>query len=276
MKRKGIWFVLPSLIGVMIFYIVPFGSSIKYCFTSGVTERVFVGFTNFKYLLSDPVYQLAIKNTLKIIGTSLPILIIGSVIAAIVLEKKLKKFYWLQSILMMPMVIPAACTMLVWMDLLGMKGLLNTLLQTQIDWLDSGISPFVISGIVIWKNIGYNVILIISVLINMPKEYEEAASLDGAGFWKTAWYIKVPYLVPMLFFTAVISLMNCFKIFREVYLLQGDYPSINLYMLQHFMNQHFAQLNYEILASASFLLYIVIFIIVLGMAYAQSRYTRNN
>ena len=274
-KAKGLIYILPSLIGVMIFYIGPFIQSLKYCFTTGMMEKSFVGLQNFKVLFQNDVYKLAMKNTLLIIGSGLPILFILSVVIALLIEKDLKKYKWLQGILMLPMALPAASLILVWKDLLGSEGLINAILNTNIDWLQSSSAPVFIIILMVWKNLGYNVLLIISSLLSMPKEYEEAASLDGGGDVCIAYHIKIPYIIPTLFFVVVISLFNCFKIFREVFLLQGEYPSDSLYMIQHFMNNNFLKLNYQRLATAAFILYSVIFVIIYVMCYFQEKYIKS-
>ena len=275
-KWKGLLFVLPSLSGVLLFYILPFLKSFVYCFTTGLNDRRFVGITHFKTLFSNANYRLAMGNTLFIIGIALPSLCLLSLVIALLIEKQLAKRKWLQGLLLIPMALPAASLMLVWQDLFSKEGVLNVLLGTHLDWLQSDKASWIIIGLIIWKNLGYNVLLIIGTLLTMPKEYEEAAQLDGAGFMKIAGFIKIPYLVPMLFFTVVISLSNCFKIFREVYLLQGDYPNQHLYLLQHFMNNHFTKLNYDLLTTAAFTLYTGIFIIIFWGARWQQRYIREN
>lgn len=273
---KGLLFVLPSLLGTTIFYILPFISSMKYCFTKGITVKQFVGLDNFKTLFSNPKYCLAVFNTLFIIGIALPILCCIAMCFSFTIEKQLQKYKWIQGILLMPLAIPAASLILVWKDLFVQDGILNTLLNIHIDWLNSSYAPWIIIGIIIWKNLGYSILLIMSALLTMPKEYEEAAALDGAGFFKIAYSIKVPYLVPILFFVVVISISNCFKIFREIYLLQGNYPYERLYLLQHFMNNHFVKLNYELLTTAAFMLYIVLFIIIYFFMKWQQRYIEQN
>ncbi len=275
-KWKGLLFVLPSLSGVLVFYILPFLKSFVYCFTADLSDRRFVGLTHFKTLFNNANYRLAMGNTLFIIGIALPSLCFLSVLIALLIEKQLAKRKWLQGLLLIPMALPAASLMLVWQDLFAKEGILNAVLDTHLDWLQSDKAPWIIIGLIIWKNLGYNILLIIGTLLTMPKEYEEAAQLDGAGFFKIASFIKIPYLVPMLFFTIIISLSNCFKIFREVYLLQGDYPNRNLYLLQHFMNNHFAKLNYDLLTTAAFTLYTVIFIIIFFGARWQQWYIREN
>ena len=223
MRRwNGVLFVFPSLLGVFIFYIFPFLQSILYCFTSGLSARRFVGFTHFTNLMSNKNYQLAMGNTLFIVGIALPALCVLALVIALLIEKALAKRKWVQGVLLIPIALPAASLMLVWQDLFAKEGLLNAILGTHIDWLQSEQAPWIVIGLIIWKNLGYNVLLILGTLLTMPKEYEEAACLDGAGSARIARSIKVPYLVPMLFFIVIISLSNCFKIFREVYLLQGE------------------------------------------------------
>lgn len=273
---KGLLFILPSLIGVITFYILPFVQSFIYCFTEGAINRRFIGLGNFKKLLTNESYKLAVYNTSLIVGIALPLLCISSLLIALFIEGHLKKYKMLQGILLIPMVVPSASFMLLWQDLLTKDGLVNALIGTYKDWLFSDYASWIIIGLILWKNTGYNVLLMMSSLLSMPKEFEEAAYLDGGGFYKVAIYIKVPYLIPMLFFTVIISLLNCFKIFKEVYLLQGDYPAQNLYLLQHFMNNHFLNLNYELLTAASFLLYLIIFIIIYMMTYWQQAYMQEN
>ena len=273
-KKKwiGIIFVMPSLIGMLVFYIIPFIVSMTYCFTTGISQKRFVGLENFRALFGNSNYRLALKNTLGITGIALPMLCILAMAMALFIEKALAKRKWLQGCLLIPIAMPAASLMLMWQDLFSCDGLINGILKTRVDWLHSGFAPWIVIGLIVWKNLGYNILLIISSLLMMPKEYEEAGVLDGATSLQVALKIKIPYLAPMLFFEVIISLSNCFKIFREVYLLQGNYPETNLYLLQHFMNNHFAKLNYELLSTAAFTLYTVIFIIILVVARAQSRY----
>ncbi len=276
MKKKAKWmgilFILPSLIGMLVFYIIPFGMSLTYCFTTGIHQKKYVGFANFKALFENANYHLALKNTLWITGVSLPLLCTLAVIVALFIEKALARRKWIQGVLLIPMAIPAASLMLLWKDLLSQEGLVNALLGCRVDWLHSPYAPWIIIGMIIWKNLGYNILLLMSSLLMMPKAYEEAAQLDGASAIQVALKIKIPYLMPMLFFEVMISLSNCFKIFREVYLLQGAYPETNLYLLQHFMNNHFMKLNNELLSTAAFTLYSVIFIVILVAMKCQARY----
>lgn len=257
----GICLVLPSFVGVAIFYLLPFFQSFFYALTKGTINRKFVGIENFVRLLSNEAYLLAVKNTAMIVGCAVPCLMLLSLGVAMVMSKYKGRHRtaWLMSLLLIPLVIPSASLTLFWKDMLDRHGLINSLFNTSIDWLYSDYAGGVISLLIIWKNLGYNICLLMAALLTMPKEYEEVADLNGATRLQQAKYVVIPYLKPVLFFVGIVSLLNSFKIFREVYLLQGDYPSKQLYMLQHFMNNHFKNLNYEMLTASAFLLYIMMF-----------------
>ena len=275
-KWKGLLFVLPSLLGVSIFYILPAMQSVVYCFTSGIKERKFVGLTHFISLFNNQTYRLATSNTLFITGIALPLLCGLGIIIAILLEKNIHRYHFLQVALLIPMALPAAALMVWWHQLFDVNGVVSHLFHYELDWLRSTYAPFIIIGMIVWKNLGYNVLILTSALITMPKEYEEAASMDGAGFWKISLHIKVPHLLPSLFFTIILSLLNCFKIYREIYLLQGDYPDSHIFLLQHFMSNNFVNLNYDLLTTSAFILYMVIFIIISVLTKWQQAYVKSN
>ena len=98
--------------------------------------------------------------------------------------------------------------------------------------------------------------------------------MDGAGPVKRFFAIKLHYLSPTIFFVGIMSLINSFKIFREVYLLTGDYPN-KLYFLQHFMNNKFTQLDYSMLSSGAIVMCIVMIIIVGGLFFAESKFDKD-
>ena len=114
----------------------------------------------------------------------------------------------------------------------------------------------------LWKNLGYNMILFMSGLSAIPRDIIEVAELEGAGKFYTFMHIKLRYLSPTIFFVLILSLINSFKIFREVYLLTGDYPYDTLYMLQHFMNNTFKALDYQKLSAAAIIMCSVMVVII--------------
>ena len=132
----------------------------------------------------------------------------------------------------------------------------------KIDWLKSDYCLLVIVLLFLWKNLGYNMILFMAALNNIPKEMLEAAELDGASGWYQLIHIKLRFLSPTVLFVTILSIINSFKVFREIYLLTGDYPYTGLYMMQHFMNNMFNNLDYQKLSAAAVLLALVIIVLV--------------
>ena len=122
----------------------------------------------------------------------------------------------------------------------------------------------------LWKNLGYNMVLFLAALNSIPHEILESAEMDGAGPVKRFFAIKLHYLSPTIFFVGIMSLINSFKIFREVYLLTA-----NLYMLQHFMNNSFTHLDYSKLSAGAIIMCIVMVIIVGGLFFAESKFDKD-
>lgn len=120
----------------------------------------------------------------------------------------------------------------------------------------------VIIFIYVWKNIGYNVVLFLAGLQNIPDQYYEIANLEGAS-WARKLQITLIYLIPTGFLVMLMSILNSFKVFREIYLVAGDYPHDSIYMLQHYMNNMFLSLDIQKLSAAAFLMVLCILVIVL-------------
>ena len=269
--RQAVAFVLPSLIGMSLFFGGPFLISVYYAFTEKLDRRKIVGFTHFKEVLENEAFRKAAMNTFCIVGSSVVVLAAGSLIVAAFLETQFKKRHYMGGILLIPMAIPTSSLLLFWQDLLGEKGIVGSLIGVKVDLLSSRTAMIIAIGMIVWKYIGYHVLIVLSSLMVMPKAFEEAASMDGAGKWRILWSIKLPYLMPIMFFNTVMASMNSFKIYREIYLLQGEYPYEGLYMIQHFMNNYFVKLELEKLSAAALMLYMVLFLLIKGMSILQQR-----
>lgn len=174
--------------------------------------------------------------------------------------------------------VPVASVVLIWQVFFSYNGVMNgwgvshLFGSDKIDWFKSEHAQIVILVLFIWKNLGYNMVLFLAALNNIPGEILESAMMDGAGAFKRFFAIKMHYLSPTFFFVAIMSLINSFKIFREVYLLTGDHPTKELYMLQHFMNNQFEKLDYSKLSAGAIIMCIVMIIIVGGLFFAESKF----
>ena len=164
------------------------------------------------------------------------------------------------------MMVPTASIVLVWQVLFYKTGTVNQMLDAfaiqSVDWLKTRGGMAVVIIMFLWKNLGYNMILFLAALSNIPEDIMEVATLEGAGSAYKFFHLKLRYLSPTILFVTILSLINSFKIFREVYLLTGDYPYDSLYMLQHFMNNTFAHLDYQKLSSAAIIMSLVMIVII--------------
>ena len=262
-NRNYHWvFLTPSVIGLGIFYLLPFIWMIYYSFLSHPVNGVFVGLENYIELINNNVYRLAMTNTAIFTLISVPLITLLSLLVALLLNRNIYFREKLRSSFIIPLVVPVASIILFFDILFDTRGVLNNLLSViglqPIDWLNSNASILVIIVIFIWKNIGYNIILFLAGLSRIPKVYYEAASIEGANRLQKFFKITVVYLTPTIFFVVVISIINSFKVFKEIYLLAGNYPHNRIYMLQHYLNNMFAKLEYNKLVTSAILFAFVI------------------
>ena len=263
---RSLCFLFPSLLGVGLFFILPFGVVVYYSLIDGVGSRNFVGLSNFIKLFHNSAFIMAAKNTLKFSFTAVPLAVALAMGLALMLECRIPLKSQFRTFLLSPMTVPVASVVLIWQVLFNYNGTINEFLllfgADKIDWLQSEYCQLVVLVLFLWKNLGYNMILFMSGLANIPKELLEVADVEGASSAYKFFAIKLRYLSPTILFVAILSLINSFKVFREVYLLTGDYPYEKLYMLQHFMNNTFRSLDYQKLSAAAVVMAIVMVVII--------------
>lgn len=255
----GYGLIAPLLLGCLIFYALPFGMVLYYSFVrgSGYSQH-FVGLGNYTNLFTNDVFRMALGNTLSflVIGIGLNLLLAYAI--ALFLKNRVKKHKALQSVILLPYVMPVVGTVLLVDILFSQAGFGNLLLQAlglpARDWLHSDAAFWVVILLYLWKNVGYSVILLLSGLATIAEEQYEAAAIDGAGGFKLFRYITAPQMWYSVFFAGVFSLINAFKCFREIFLIGGTYPHESIYMLQHFINNCFERLSYAKMAVASMLM----------------------
>lgn len=274
-------YLTPSLVGVLIFFFLPLLMLLVTSFQKSPTNSDFVGFRNYERVLTNDAFINASKNTLTFALISVPLAVILALFVAMLLNSGLPGKSLFRSFLLNPMMVPVASVVLIWQVFFSYNGVINGIAEKifdspeKIDWLKSEYAQIVIMLLFLWKNLGYNMVLFLAALNSIPHEILESAEMDGAGPVKRFFAIKLHYLSPTIFFVGIMSLINSFKIFREVYLLTGDYPFANLYMLQHFMNNSFTHLDYSKLSAGAIIMCIVMVIIVGGLFFAESKFDKD-
>lgn len=271
-------FLLPSFIGFSLFYLIPFVVGTIYSFKDGAVGGSFVGLLNYKELLASASFSKASSNTFWFTAINVPLVVGVSLLLALCLHETVLFKNVIISSFILPIVVPVASVVMLWQLLFDWNGTLNLWLVsmgfTQIDWMKSEWSIFVISVVYLWKNIGYNMILFLAGLQNVPKDYYEIAEMEGSGRFFKFRQITLVYLTPTMFFVLLISIINSFKVFRETYLIAGDYPYDRIYMIQHYMNNMFASLNVQKLTAAASLMVVCILILVFVFFAIERRYRK--
>lgn len=260
------WFLIPSIAGVLLFFILPFFVVVYYSVVDNPINREFVFLDNYIKLFGNDAFKLAIKNTLRFSLIAVPSAVILSLLLAIILDANIPFKTQFRTVFITPLMVPVASIVLIWQVIFHQNGALNEFTSmfgvASIDWLKSDYSQIVIVTLYLWKNIGYNMILFMAALSNIPNDIIEVSIIEGANAVQRFFYIKLRYLSSSIFFVAILSLINSFKVFREVYLLTSDYPYDSLYLLQHFMNNTFRTLDYQKLSTAAIMMCLAMIIII--------------
>lgn len=234
-------------------------------FQSAIGSR-WVGIQNYVTVMGNAAFQWAIANTGKFTAVCIPLLIVISLALAVLLYSIPAVGSALRSIFLMPMAVPAASVVLVWKVLFHEKGLINSALLTfgrnGVNWMGSDAAFWMLVISYLWKNLGYTMILWTAGLSAIPEVIYEAAQVDGATKWQTFLHITLPNLKGTAYAITVMSLLNSFKVFREAWLVAGDYPHESMYLLQHLYNNWFRELDFDKIAAASVMTYAVVFILI--------------
>lgn len=274
--RRELLFVclaLPSLLGILLFFILPFLLSLGLAMIDNPVGRNFVGFYNFVDAFHNAAFQLAIRNTLLFMSMSVPLNMLFALMIAMMLRRVggfgksiLGMFF------VLPLVVPSGSVVHFWNSLFGLNGFMNGVLGLEpVHWLNSQWALYFVVVIFMWKNVGFNIVLYLAGLNLIPMDYYDNAAIEGAGPLRQFYHITFVYLAPTTFMVFLLSIIQSFQSFREIFLLTGAHPHHRLYMLQHYLNNQFAAFDYQRLASASYILTLGIVLVVLVMFFVQRR-----
>lgn len=226
-RSENIWgwlFVLPTMIGLIVLNIYPIFDTIKQSFFKtgdfGIGDK-FVGIDNYIDMLSDSETWDALIATFKYAIVEVPFSIAISLVLAVLLNRKMRGRSAYRTIFFLPMVCAPAAVAMVWRWLFNSEfGLLNHILGTKIQWVsDPKLAIFSIAVIGIWSIIGYNMVLFIAGLQEVPHDYYEAASIDGATGVRQFFSITIPLISPTIFFVCVTRVIGALQVFDLIYMV---------------------------------------------------------
>jgi multiple sugar transport system permease protein len=249
--------MVPGVIGLAGFFIIPFIRILYYSLIDNQFRRNFVGMSNYLATFQNEYFGMALVNSLLLILIAVPILILGAITISLALSFGKRRAKRLRLAFVLPMVIPTASAALIWSEVFG-----------EIP------NVFPIYLLFIWKNIGICIVLLTAAFTNIDKEIMEAALLEGVKGHRLHRRITVPLIFPTILFSTLLSIVNSFRIFKETFQYYGstNYPPNYSYTLQYYMNNNFLKFDYQSLATASVLSTILILVIVSGGFLLQRRY----
>ncbi len=286
-KMENVWglaFVFPTILGLFILNIIPAISTIYQSFFK-VGDfgkgNTFVGLDNYKTILSDPNIWQAIINTFKYTIIEVPVSIIISLILAVLLNRKVKGISIYRTIMFLPMVAAPAAIAMVWKWLFNSEfGLLNNMFNLNINWISNpDIAIYSLALVGIWSIIGYNMILFLSGLQEIPKDYYEASSIDGASPIKQFFKITIPLLSPTIFFVAITRVIGALQVFDLIFMIidKTNPALVKTQSLVYLFYQYsFVENNRGVGSAIVVLLIMIIMVITLVQMKAQKKWVHYN
>lgn len=258
-KKIPYLLILPCVAGFACFYLLPFLSSVYFSFVNNNFDRNFVGITNYTALFQNQFFIMALKNTLVYMAVSIPVLIALTFVVSLLIFSINSAAIRASVVFMMsiPLVIPSATMSFFWSNIFSANGWLNSLLYSlnanhgSVDHFNSGNAMLIMILIFFYKNFGYNIILFTAGLNALDVAYFEAAKVDGANARQVLTHITLPLMKPVFVVTVLMSTVNSFKVFKEMYMVYGNYPDESVYNIQFFLNNMLNKLQFQSLTGAS-------------------------
>ncbi len=255
-KKSVLLFLLPGFGLLLVFQIIPFFSGIRYSVTDGSKDMLFVGLDNYLMLWKNSMFQLGLKNTLELSVICAPLLWLLSLLLALCLQSILPWGETFRSFVLMPYLAPSSAMLMIWLILFDNGGPVNRMLLAvgldRVLWLESSALRVPIVLMFLWKNIGFCTIIFLAALQAVPEALYEYATLEGAGFLTRTFRVALPQILPTAFLVFVFAWLNAFKVFQETYIIAGAYPDPSVYTLQHYMNNMFSKLDFQMVTAATY------------------------
>lgn len=281
-ERIGYLFILPSLVHLIIFLLIPLVFSLYLSFSNwrgpSPQNAPFIGLENYEYLFRDRLFWEAMRNTAYYTLLYVPGGMIVSLLVALVMNQKLKGIYFFRTLFFMPVISSWVAVSIIWITLLDPQvGILNYVLAqfgiAPVNWLgDSSTAMIAIVIISIWKGLGFQMVIWLAGLQAIPEELHEAAAIDGATKRQAFFRITLPLLAPTTFFLAITGVIGSFQVFSPVYVITGGGPrgSTNV-VVYHIYTRAFEAYDMGYAASQAWVLFGVIFLATIVQVWYRRR-----
>lgn len=269
-ERVGYLFILPSLLHLGFFLVIPIVFSLYLSFRDWngpqFQDAPFIGFDNYRFMRGDTRFWNAMRNSAYYTLLSVPLGMAISLLIAVVMNQKLRGVYLFRTLFFMPVISSWVAVSVIWITLLDPNvGIVNWVLGLvgiePVSWLDDPrwAMPALVM-IAIWKSAGFSMVIWLAGLQAIPQELQEAAAIDGANRWQSFWRITLPLLAPTTFFLAITGVIGSFQVFAPMYVITegGPLDSTNVVVYEIY-NRAFAEFKMGYAAAQSWVLFAVIF-----------------
>ncbi len=267
-KLSATIFLLPAILGVFIFIVIPICFSFYLSFTSWdlLGEIKFVGIRNYIELFNSKNFYFILGNTIyyAIITTIFGVLI--PLILACILNSKFRGCEFFKTVYFLPFITPMVVIAIIWTWIFDVNhGLLNSILGTQIAWLlDTKYAMNAVIFVSVWKLIGYNMLIFLAGLTAITPSLYEAAKIDGASAVRTFWMITIPQLSPTIFFVIIITTISSFQVFDLIYLMtQGGPLDTTNVLVYNLYQSAFEYFNIGEASAIAYVLFVIIFMLTI-------------
>lgn len=268
----AILFLAPSLLGLAVFTLIPILASLGLSFTDWnlLSPPEFVGLKNFRDIFADEVLWISLGNSLKYAAMIIPGSTALALALALFINREFRGIKLIRLFFMIPGVASLVAIAMVWRWLYNDQfGLFNTALRAiglpPVGWLTS--EQWVLPAIVImllWSGMGFDAIIYLAALRNIPRHLYEAAELDGANSWQRFWKITFPLLTPVHFYNLIIGLIGSFQVFDVIYVMTEGGPGFaSRVYAYHLFLQAFRRFNMGYASAMAWFLFLIIFVLTL-------------
>ena len=227
-NSSGLIFILPALVGILVFIIIPVICSFGLSFTEWdlLNDIKFAGLSNYKAIFSDEVFLKILLNTFVFAVSTSVFGVIIPLVLAYILQRNIKGAEFFKVAYFLPFITPMIVIGVVWQWIFDPNiGFLNSLLNTHLKWLyDSSLALPALIAVSVWKLIGYNMVIFLSGFSSIPTSVIEAAKIDGANGIKLFSKVIVPMLSPTIFFVTIITVISSMQVFDLIYLMTQGGP----------------------------------------------------
>ena len=261
-------FILPAVLGTLIFIVIPvfFSFSLSFVDWDLLSSMKFVGLSNFKDVLTDSTFVQVLINTFVFAIASSVFAVIIPLVLACILNTKIRGSNFYKTAYFLPFITPMIVIAIVWQWVFDPNiGLLNQILHTHIKWLyDVRFAMPALIAVSVWKLIGYNMIIFLSGLSTINQEVLEAAKIDGANSWQVFKNVTVPLLSPTVFFVIVITSISSFQVFDLIYVMtQGGPDNSTMVLVYSIYKYAFEYFDVGKASAIAYILFAIIFVLVL-------------